>query len=113
MAETGRAGGRCSVPQNCHALDSRRNLLEQLQPFSGEAVFIKRKPVALPPGRAKLSMKPAPTGSTTVANTIGTVRVACSIGPAVDVPAVRITSGASAANSAACWRILAASAVAQ
>jgi len=31
------------------------------------------KPVALPPGRAKLSTKPAPTGSTPSVNTIGTV----------------------------------------
>ena len=38
-------------------------------------------PVTLPPGRARLSTKPAPTGSTTIVNTIGTVRVACSIGP--------------------------------
>ena len=38
------------------------------------------KPVALPPGRAKLETKPAPTGSTTFANTIGTERVACSSG---------------------------------
>ena len=38
------------------------------------------KPVALPPGRARLSTKPAPTGSATTANTIGTVRVACSNG---------------------------------
>src|SRR5262245_32940015 len=30
------------------------------------------KPVALPPGRAKLSTKPAPTGSATSANTTGT-----------------------------------------
>ena len=34
------------------------------------------KPVALPPGRARLSTKPAPTGSGTIANTIGTMRVA-------------------------------------
>ena len=34
--------------------------------------------MTLPPGRAKLSTKPAPTGSRTIANTIGTVRVACS-----------------------------------
>src|SRR5262249_53415496 len=34
------------------------------------------KPVILPPGRAKLSTKPAPTGSGVAANTIGTVRVA-------------------------------------
>ena len=38
------------------------------------------KPVALPPGRARLSTKPAPTGSGTCANTIGTLRVACSNG---------------------------------
>ena len=41
------------------------------------------KPVTLPPGRARLSTKPAPTGSATIVNTIGTVRVACSNGPAV------------------------------
>ena len=43
-------------------------------------------PVALPPGRARLSTKPAPTGSMTLANTIGTVRVACSNGATVAVP---------------------------
>ena len=37
-------------------------------------------PVALPPGRARLSTKPAPTGSPATGNTIGTVRVACSNG---------------------------------
>src|SRR5262249_9013489 len=35
----------------------------------------KVKPVVLPPGRARLSTNPAPTGSITVTNTIGTVRV--------------------------------------
>ena len=33
------------------------------------------KPVALEPGRAKLSTMPPPTGSATLMNTIGTVRV--------------------------------------
>ena len=70
-------------------------------------------PVALPPGRARLSTKPAPTGSTTTGNTIGTVRVACSNGPTVVAPGARMTSGASATNSAACLRISAASVVAQ
>ena len=42
------------------------------------------KPVALPPGRARLSTKPPPTGSPTIGNTIGTVRVACSNGPTVE-----------------------------
>ena len=71
------------------------------------------KPVALPPGRARLSTKPAPTGSPTTGNTIGTVRVACSNGPTVEAPWARMTSGASAANSAACLRMSAALAVAQ
>ena len=44
------------------------------------------KPVALPPGRARLSTKPAPTGSATFENTIGTVRVACNNGAMVEVP---------------------------
>ena len=71
------------------------------------------KPVALPPGRARLATKPAPTGSMTITNTIGTARVACSNGPTDEVPWARMTSGASAANSAACLRISAASVVAQ
>src|SRR6516162_10236083 len=50
-------------------------------PYSGLV-----KPVALPPGRARLATKPAPTGSTTCANTIGTVRVACSKGVAAGMP---------------------------
>ena len=71
------------------------------------------KPVALPPGRAKLSTKPAATGSETTGNTIGTVRVACSSGPTVEAPWAKMTSGASATNSAACLRISPALAVAQ
>ena len=47
-----------------------------LRPYSNAM-----KPVALPPGRARLSTKPAPTGSRRVVNTIGTVRVACNNGP--------------------------------
>jgi hypothetical protein len=63
------------------------------------------KPVALPPGRARLSTKPAPTGSGTIANTIGTVRVACTNGPTAAEPFATTTSGGSAVNSAACLRI--------
>ena len=39
------------------------------------------KPVALPPGCAKLATKPAPTGSGVCVNTTGTVRVAWSNPP--------------------------------
>jgi hypothetical protein len=71
------------------------------------------KPVALPPGRARLLTKPAPTGSPRTGNTIGTVRVTCSIAPTAPAPCARMTSGASAANSAACLRRSAALVVAQ
>ncbi len=59
------------------------------------------KPVALPPGRAKLSTRPPPTGSTTCTNTIGMVRVARRTDVTVILPPVKMTSGASATNSAA------------
>src|SRR5262249_44115111 len=75
-----------------------------LRPYSNDM-----KPVALPPGRARLSTKPAPTGSPTIGNTIGTVRVACSNGPTFAVPEAKITSGASATNSAAYLRTRSAS----
>src|SRR5262249_6823142 len=63
------------------------------------------KPVALPAGRARGSTKPAPTGSATCTNTIGTARVACSSGPVVVLLTARMTSGTSAINSAAYLRM--------
>jgi hypothetical protein len=71
------------------------------------------KPVALPPGRPKLSTKPEPTGSAVIGKTTGTVRVASSNGPTVEAPWARMTSGVSATNSAACLRMAAALVVAQ
>src|SRR5262245_54899165 len=67
------------------------------------------KPVALPPGRAKLLTKPAPTGSGVCVNTIGTVRVACSSDGTAAPPPARMTSGASATNSDAYLRMRSAS----
>ena len=61
--------------------------------------------MALPPGRARLSTKPAPTGSVTPTNTIGTVGLACSSGPACERHEAKMTSGASATNSAAYLRM--------
>jgi transposase len=61
-------------------------------------------PVALPPGCAKLTTKPAPTGSVTFANTIGTVRVVCCNAATLWLPEARMMSGTSATNSAAYLR---------
>ena len=43
-------------------------------------------PVALPPGLARLSTKPAATGSPITGNTIGTALVLCNNGPTVEEP---------------------------
>jgi hypothetical protein len=58
-----------------------------------------RRGATLPPGRAKLSTIPWPTGSPMIGNTIDTVRVACSNGLTVDVPWARMTAGASAGSA--------------
>jgi hypothetical protein len=61
--------------------------------------------VTFPPGRARLSTKPAATGSGTRRKTIGIVRVACSNDGRFTPPMDRMTSGASATNSAAYLRL--------
>ena len=84
MAESRRTATRVTRGAICLSSSSHFPLI----PYS---TFMN--PVVLPPGRAKLSTKPAPTGSVTIANTIGTVRVACCIGPTVGPPAAKMTSG--------------------
>src|SRR5258708_15190996 len=66
--------------------------------FAPKPYSYAAKPVMLPPGRAKGEEKPAPTGSGTPANTIGTVRVARCNAPSAALPEVKITSGASATS---------------
>src|SRR5262249_61126545 len=64
------------------------------------------KPVALPPGRAKLLTNPAPTGSGTIVNTIGTARVSCSNGATVMLPVAWVACGGRATNSSPHLRML-------
>jgi hypothetical protein len=63
------------------------------------------KPVALPPGRAKLATRPPATGSIGPAKTIGIVRVSCSNVPTIEPLVARIVSGPSASTSAASLRM--------
>src|SRR5262249_45795236 len=58
-------------------------------------------PVALPPGRARLATKPLPTGSATIAKTIGMMRVSCNRAAVVGVLCERIRSGCNATSSLA------------
>jgi hypothetical protein len=62
------------------------------------------KPVALAPGRDRLSTKPDPTGSGAMTNTMGMVRVTFSTASAGVPPPATSTSGASATSSAAYFR---------
>jgi hypothetical protein len=55
--------------------------------------------VTLPPDCARLATKPLPTGSATVAKTIGMVRVSSSSAAVVGVTAERMRSGCSATSS--------------
>jgi len=59
-----------------------------LRPYSNPV-----NPVSLPPGRARLATKPAPTGSGVSVNTIGTVRLVWSNGATTVPPEAKITSG--------------------
>src|ERR1700730_7926375 len=57
------------------------------------------KPVMLPPGCAKLALKPLPIGSDTTANTIGIVRVSRVSAPVTDVVTPKIASGRRSTSS--------------
>jgi hypothetical protein len=54
----------------------------------------------LPPGRARLATKPAPSGSFAAENTIGMTDVAC-FAAGTPAPAVKMTSTLRRTNSAA------------
>src|SRR5262245_57578851 len=95
-APLAKPGGQGGIANDRRSRHVGRDLFEQLQPFTADAI--------LPPGRARLSTKPAPTGSGVPVNTIGTVRVACSSDGTTAPPPARMTSGASATNSDACLR---------
>jgi hypothetical protein len=61
----------------------------------------KVKPVMLPLGRARLEMKPCPTGSLTTTKTTGVVRNACFTASRFTVPLATTRSGAALASCAA------------
>src|SRR5262245_34677997 len=100
-----RPGSRSTATRvTCGAISLSSSSHLPLRPYSNWL-----KPVALPPGRARLSTKPAPTGSGTMVNTTGMARVICNKGASDALPSATITSGASATNSAVFLRIRSAS----
>ncbi len=77
-----------------HCLSSSSHF--PLRPYSNAL-----NPVVLPPGRARLATDPAPTGSMTFANTIGTLRVIRCNATTFALAEARMTSGPSPTNSSA------------
>ena len=100
---------RCRIAKDRRSRHARRDLLEQFQPFAAQAVFELDETggVAARPRQALDQAGADRVGD--IANTIGTVRVACSNGRRSTLPAARMTSGASATNSAAYLRMRSAS----
>ena len=68
--------------------------------FPNIAYSTKVKPVTLPPGRARLEMKPCPTGSFTSTKTIGIERITLTASERITLPFATMMSGASCASSA-------------
>src|SRR5262249_10089375 len=74
-------------------------LLSSSSDFPNIAYSMKVKPVTLPPGRARLEMKPCPTGSFSSTKTIGIERITCTASERVTLPFATMMSGASRAIS--------------
>ena len=54
-AEQAGASGDAGLPKNRYSSHLRRDLLEQLQPFPTDGIFVNGKTGGVAPGRAKLS----------------------------------------------------------
>ena len=106
-AELSDLGGYGGIPNDRRSCHARRNLLEQLQPFCRSDRIrtwqsrSRYRPVAPSSPRNR-----PPTGSMTPTNTIGT-RAGCLLQRrhARSRQLAKMTSGASATNSAACLRM--------
>src|SRR5262249_12611150 len=99
-------GTHSGVPKDRCSRHTGRDFFEQLEPFSAEDVLVQGKSSDVAARCAKLSTKPAPTGSMILTNTTGTVRVVCWSAPIAALAEARMTSGASATSSAAYRRLM-------
>ena len=102
-------GGYGRVPEDCHSLDARRDLLEQFQPFPAQAVFERHKAGRVAARPRQTIDETGADRIATATNTIGTVWVSCINGATAEPPVANMTSGASATNSAAYLRMSSAS----
>ena len=72
------AGGECGIPKDRRARHARRDLLEQFQPFAAQAVFELRETGGVAARPRQAVDEAGADRIDDMANTIGTVRVACS-----------------------------------
>ena len=94
-----------AIPKDRRSRHAWRDLLEQFQPFRAHAVFERGEAggVAARPRQAVDEAGADRIG--TLTNTIGTVRIVGCSGSSVEPPVAKMTSGASATNSAAYRRM--------
>ena len=81
------------LAQDADAGHVGRDFLQQLKPFDAQFVFERCKAGCGASGLARLSTRPAPTGSVRPTNTIGTVRCAFCIASTLNEPVASTTSG--------------------
>ncbi len=81
----GLVNGSVSLASTAKRSRRRQQVADQLDDLAGHLTEPADVPVTLPPGRARLATKPVPTGSPTLAITIGISRVACFAAVAVGV----------------------------
>ena len=109
----GRFRAHCRIAKDRDPRHSGRNLLEQLQPFPRDTVLEQGEANVAARPRETWQTNPAPTGSMTLTNTTGRVRLNGCNATTAGLVAARMMSGASATNSAAYLRKRSASPAAQ
>jgi len=93
--------GLAGFPEDGHAGDGGKHVLEELQLFPGEFGGQGDQSGDVAPGRARLATRPLPTGSPTPAMTMGIVVVACLRASAAGVATTIRTSTLRRTSSAA------------
>ena len=104
-AELAASGGDGGIPQHRRSRHTRCDLFEQLQPFSADAVFELHETGGV---AARLRQALDEAGADRIGDTLQTRSARCgspgATAPRLWLPVARMTSGASATNSAACLR---------
>src|SRR5262249_25826786 len=93
--------GITDIRQAGQPAETGDDLAQEFESLASKIGVRADRPVTLPPGRARLAIRPVPTGSPITAETIGMTPVACFAAMTGGVAYVTMTSTLSRTNSAA------------